>query len=320
MNLIQKSISKLDQLQRQHPALGFLFAVFKKYGDDEAGQRAALLTYFAFLSLFPLLLVLTTVLHIVFANNVEMQQRIIDAVTTYIPLIGDQLEVNIQASTATGIVLLVGILLTFYGARGIAESFRNAVNHIWQTPRVRRPGFPKGLLKSFSIIIVGGLGLILTPIIAGYAISFNHGWLTQAIALVITATMLFGLFILLGRTAQASARPIKDIWVGAAVSAVVLTILQVLGTYLLTHQLRHLDNLYGTFALVLGLLYWLYIQMQVVVLAIELDTVRVYRLWPRALDINKLTDQDRAAYRLYAERNAFHEEEQIGVTTKKRPN
>jgi hypothetical protein len=96
-------------------------------------------------------------------------------------------------------------------------------------------------------------------------------------------------------------------------------ILQALGTYLITHELKHFNNLYSTFAVVLGLLYWLFLQTQIIVYAIELDSVRVLGLWPRAINQEDLTPEDRKAYRLYAHRNRFHDEEEIEVTTKKRP-
>jgi YihY family inner membrane protein len=319
MKSIQKLINRFDRFQRRHPTFGFPLAIFKKYGDDEAGQHAALLAYYAFLALFPLLLVLTTLLRTFLRNDGELQQKILEHVTTYIPIIGDELQRNIHGTTSTGIALAVGTLLALFGARGIADSFRNTVNHVWQVPRLKRSSFPNGLIKSLSIIIVGGLGLLATPVIAGYAVSFNHAVVFKLLALFISASMLFGLFIILARTAQSIDRPVKDIWVGAAFAAITLLALQALGTYILTHELRHLNNLYGTFALVLGLLYWLFLQMQVVVFAIELDTVRVYELWPRSINHKRLTDQDRAAYRLYAHRNSFHDEEEIGVTTKKRP-
>jgi len=317
MKAIDRFINRLDRFQRRHRGLGFTFAVFKKYGDDEAGQHAALLTYYGFISLFPLLLVLTTVVKVLLRNDGELQRKILENATIYFPIIGDELQRNIHGG-ATGLVLVVGTLLTLFGARGIADSFRGAVNHVWQVPRVKRSGFPLGLAKSFTIIIVGGIGLLATPIIAGYTLSASHALFFKAIALLITAGMLFGLFVFLASTALSVKRPIKDLWVGAAVATVGLLILQSVGSYLLAHQLKHLNNLYGTFALVLGLMYWLFLQTQVVVLSIEVDTVRAYKLWPRAINSGRLTEQDRAAYRLYAHRNRFHVEEEIGVTTKKR--
>ncbi|MCA9324593.1 YihY/virulence factor BrkB family protein [Candidatus Saccharibacteria bacterium] len=317
MKQIQRIIDKFDAFQRRHGVLGFPIAVFKKYGDDEAGHYSALLAYYGFLSLFPLLLVLTTVTKVLLRNDGELQRKVLETATTYIPVIGDELQRNVH-NGATGLLLVVGTLLTLYGARGVADAFRGAVNHIWQVPRVKRVGFPAGLFKSVYIIIVGGLGILITPIVAGVAVSFSLPGVSRVVAVLVTAGMLFWLFVFLARTAQSVRRSLGEVWVGAAVATVGLVLLQALGTYILTHQLKHLNNLYGTFAIVLGLLYWLFLQMQVVVFAIEIDTVRAYKLWPRALNGQYLTDQDRAAYRLYAHRNRFHEEEEIGVTTKKR--
>jgi hypothetical protein len=98
-------------------------------------------------------------------------------------------------------------------------------------------------------------------------------------------------------------------------------ILQSVGGYLVAHQLNNLEDLYSTFALVLGLLFWLYLQTQLLLYAMEIDSVRVLKLWPRALDNKNRTEADKTAYRLYAQRNSWHPDDEIEVHegTKKRP-
>jgi YihY family inner membrane protein len=318
MNVIQKVVNRFDGFQRRHGFISFPLAVMRKYGEDEAGYRAALLAYYGFLSLFPLLLVLTTILKVLHSDN-ELRQRIIHHVTDYFPVIGNELSSNVHTLGNTGLTLAIGIVLTLYGARGVADVLRSTVNHVWQVPHNKRPGFPNSLFRSLGIIIFGGLGLIVAPIISGYTFGFGHNLFFRIWTLVLTAIFLFTIFQFVARAASAVRRPFKDVWVGSAVATVLLMILQALGTYLITHELKHFNNLYSTFAVVLGLLYWLFLQTQIIVYAIELDSVRVLGLWPRAINQEDLTPEDRKAYRLYAHRNRFHDEEEIEVTTKKRP-
>src|SRR5215831_2517047 len=78
--LVSRIIAWADRLQREHSVLGFPYAVIKKYGDDEGGRQAALITYYGFLSIFPLLLLGVAVLSRVLSDNPDLRQRLIDAI------------------------------------------------------------------------------------------------------------------------------------------------------------------------------------------------------------------------------------------------
>lgn len=306
MTFIQKTLHRLDTFQQQHSAVGFPLAVQKKYGEDQAGYRAALLTYYGFLSLFPLLLVLTSVLRIVLQHNPAVRQKIINSAYSYFPVVGTQLQHNIHGLGKNGIALVIGLILTFYGAKSVADAFRSGVNHVWQVPRDERTKFPLSTLKSFAVIIVGGAGLILAMLVAGYSTKSGNAALS-VLAVIISLIILFGLFSFLIKISLAVPANFKKLWIGAAVIAVALEILQVAGGYLVTHQLKHLDSLYGTFAVVLGLLFWIYLQAQVIFYALEIDSIRAFRLWPRGMVAETLTPADKRAFGLYVKRSQFVE-------------
>lgn len=316
MDFIQKRIAWFDAFQRRHPIIGFPYAVIKKYGDDEAGKQAALLAYYGFLSLFPLLLVLTTSLKLFLQNDSKLQQQILTDVTNYFPaVLGDTLQPS-QGLKGAGVALVIGVLLTLFGARGVADIFRGAVNHVWQVPVVKRGGFPVAIVRSLTIMVVGGIGLIAAPIISGYAVSFGHNIVFTLVGLLLTIVILFTVLLIVFHLALSVRRPSSELWVGALTAAVGLTILQSLGGLLITSHLRSLNSLYATFAVALGLLYWLYLQTQVLLYAMEIDSVRVLKLSPRSIDQKNLTPEDRIAFRLYAHRNRFHDEEEIDVRTR----
>jgi uncharacterized BrkB/YihY/UPF0761 family membrane protein len=157
MNIIQKITHRLDAFQQRHRLPAFTYAVVKKYGEDEAGYQAALLTYYGFLSLFPLLLILTTVTGILANSHPHLQSTLIRSMTDYFPVLGNQLSDHVHSLHKSGLALAVGILFTLYGARGVADVFRHGVNHIWQVPRVDRVGFPKSLFQSLGLLAVGVL-------------------------------------------------------------------------------------------------------------------------------------------------------------------
>src|SRR5580692_7156694 len=92
MNPIEKAVHRIDRFQQRHVVPAFVFGVMKKFGDDSAGSLAALMAYYGFLSLFPLLLVLTTILGLFFAHDAALQHRIIDSAVSQFPIVGNQLS------------------------------------------------------------------------------------------------------------------------------------------------------------------------------------------------------------------------------------
>src|SRR3954454_8403023 len=109
----ERILRSIDAFQQRNRPVGFLFAVVKKFGDDRAGMLAALLAYYGFLALFPLLLLLVTVLGFVLHDNPNLQQQVLDSALSDVPVLGDQIRTNIhaiQASPIVTVVALVGLL------------------------------------------------------------------------------------------------------------------------------------------------------------------------------------------------------------------
>lgn len=295
---MQKTIIGIDNWQQRHKASGFMYAVIKKYGEDHAGYQAALVTYYGFLSLFPLLLVLTTVGGIVGSHYPDLGNKLVDSVSNYFPVIGQSLNNSVHGSHKNGLALVLGTLLTLYGARGAADAFRHAVNQIWHVPQSSRSGFPKSLLRSFGLIFGGGGGFIAASIIAGWTAAAGHGLGFRLLSLLCNVIILFGVFMLILRLSLPLSFPRKAYQTGAAVSAVGFMILQLVGGLILAHQAKNLTSAYSAvFATTLGLLAWIYLQAQVIMYAVESDTVRYKRLWPRSLSGQRLTEVDKTLKR-----------------------
>lgn len=282
MNKIEKASQRLDGLQQGHRGLGFCLAVIKKYSDDQAGYKAALLTYYTFLSLFPLLLLLTTLTDGLVGSNSPLGHTIINSLTGYFPLLGNQLSSHVHGLHSNGLALAAGILFTLYGTRGVADAFRHGVQEVWLIPKSQQDGFPKSLLKSFAVVVIGGLGFIAAAIISDVTAS-GHGALLRAVAVFINLFMLFWLFEFLLNFSLPRHVTVKQIRAGAATAAVGLVLLQTIGTFILRHELKSLDALYSTFAIGLGLLFWIYLQAQLLYYAVEIAVVSNYKLYPRSL-------------------------------------
>jgi len=302
VNPAERLARRADSYQQRHAWLAFPVAAWKKFGDDQAGNLAALIAYYAFVSLFPLMLVLVTVLDIMLRGNTALRQRVVTAVGSY-PVIGPQLK-GVHPLQETGIALVIGLVLTFLGARGVANAAQNALNSAWLVPFASRPGFPLNQIRSIALILVVGLGEIATIILSGFAGSAGHvlGGAAGRIGAIVVSLVLNVLLFWAGfRLATASAVSTRELRLGAVIAAIAWQALQLLGGYFLTHSLHRSSALYGVFGVVLGLLAWLYLQAQLTLYAVEINVVKARRLWPRSLVPPPLTPQDVTAYQLYAQ-------------------
>jgi membrane protein len=301
MKLLDNLIDRADDIQRRTPALAFPLAVWKKFTDDQAGDLAALIAYYTFVAIFPLLLVLLTLLDVVLRHNPELRQNLISSALSAYPVLGPQIKSNVSPLHSTGIALAVGVAGAAFGARGIAMAMQNALNTVWAVPQDRRPAFPWSMLRGVALIAVIGIGQIVTVSLSGIAGGLGH-LLTGVSAEVGTIALAFvlnvGVFWLAFRLATAAEVSWRELFLGAVLSAASWQVLQLLGGFIVGRTLQRSSALYGVFGIVLGLLAWLYLQAQISLYAAEVCTVRSWRLWPRGLRPPP-TDQDRRAYERY---------------------
>lgn len=299
MNPIERSVRAVDAWQQRHRVSGFVFAVIKKFGDDQAGNQVALLTYFAFLATFPLLLALVGILGIVLRGHPALEQRIVDSALSEFPVIGTQLHSQLGLSSLhhAGPALIIGIIGAVLGSRGLANAVQNALNTLWAVPKVSRPGFPWNYLRSFGLLALLGIGAVLTAAtaaVAGIGSFLGLSGLPIHFATSVLSTVVYAaLFLAAFRLATAKSVASRDLLPGAIMSAVVWQILLSVAGLVVSHYLAHAQAIAGLFGTVLGLLAWFGLQATVTIYAIEADIVRVRRMWPRSLTQPPLTAADK---------------------------
>jgi YihY family inner membrane protein len=283
---MRRLLHAVDRFQQRHRALAFPVAVYRKFSHDQAGSLAALISYYAFVSTFPLLLVLVTLLGMVLSGSPRLQADVLNSALSEFPVIGQQLRTNVHSLGRSGLGLVIGLVLTFIGARGVANAMQNAMNQVWQVPRGKRPGFPASWLRSFALIAIIGLGVIITTVLSGVSSWSGHTFLGswgRVLGIALSLVLNIGLFWLGLHVATAAEVTWRQLRLGAILSAIVWQVLQFIGGYVIAHVLRHASELYGTFGLVLGLLAWFHLQAQLTLYAVEADVVRARKLWPRSL-------------------------------------
>ncbi|HTA03074.1 MAG TPA: YihY/virulence factor BrkB family protein [Streptosporangiaceae bacterium] len=293
-------VHAVDRAQQTRPWLAVAVATWKKFSDNKAGNLAALIAYYAFASLFPLLLVAYTILDLIARSNAKLAKRLTTALHQY-PVVGTHLSAGPhQGLTKTGFALVIGILLTIYAGRGVATAIQNAMNTVWGVPQFRRPNFPKSLLRSLGLIAVLGPGEIVTIALSSVAGGTGHvgGVLAKIAAVAVSLLLNIVLFWLSFRLATSKEVSSRDMRLGVILAAVAWQILQYIAGTFIGHAT---NSAYGVFGIVLGLLAWFYLQAQITLYVVELDVVRARRLWPRSLVPPPLTDADMEAYQMYAE-------------------
>ncbi len=308
-------IARLDAFQRRHPAVGFPLAVLYKFFDDQGSYLAALIAYYGFVSLFPLLLLSTTILGFVLQGDPALQREILDSALSQFPVIGADLGTpDVIGGGATGVV--IGIVGSLYGGLGVATAIQNAMNVAWAVPRNSRPNPFKSRGLSVVLLLIVGLSVIATTALTALATAA-----AVVPALVIGASVLLnaGVFVVAFRFAAARPLSVRDVAPGAITAAVAWQALQSFGAAYVQNVVQGSSATNGTFALVLGLLAFLYLASFVVVLCVELNVVRVEGLHPRALltpftDDVELTRGDERAYTGLARKERTKGFERVDVT------
>ena len=320
---MRRRVERLDGFQRRHPALGFPLAVLYKFVDDQGIYLAALITYYGFLSLFPLLLLLASAVGFLLQNDPVWQARVIDSTISQFPIIRDELAdpKGLQGSTAA---VVVGGLIALYGALGVAQAIQNAMNAAWAVPRNRRPNPIRARLRSLLLLLTAGLAVLAATVLSGIVSSASAYGIEPSGLLRVGATVasiVLNAMVLVIVFRVATARPLRkrDVLLGAFIAAVLWQLLQLFGTAYVGYIFKGASTTYGVFALVFGLLAWIFLAALSLVVCVELNVVRAKRLYPRALmtvftDNVDLTEADKQAYADAAAAQRLKEFERITVT------
>jgi uncharacterized BrkB/YihY/UPF0761 family membrane protein len=308
-----------DRFQRRHAWLGFPVAVVYKFFDDFGTYLSAILTYYAFVSLFPLLLIATTVLSVVLRGDQHLQHELLTSALKSFPVINQELgEPKHLSGGPAG--LIIGIIGSVYGALGVAQAFQYASNTMWVIPRDSRPNPLRARGRSLVLLAVMGLGILATTSLSILseggvgALGTTEKYLAIAASVLINAAVAIFAF----RWAPARRLAIRQVLPGAISAAVFWQLLQTFGVIYVRHVIAHASESNKIFAFVLGLLAYLFLTAVTLLLSVEVNVVRVNRMYPRALltpftDNVILTPGDRRAYARQAKAQRSKRFERIEV-------
>ncbi len=290
---VTDTLHALDRRQQKLRGVRFAAAVYKKFSDDGAGQLAALIAYYAFVSIFPLLLVFVTILGFVLQGNPSDQEKIVKGTLGQFPVLSDSLKLH--ALKGSGVALAIGVVGTLLAGLGVTSAAQNAFNGIWHVPYKSRPNFIFTRLRSLGVLAMLGTLTIISTTAAGFVGASSHGAVAVIGGVVVAFVVNVALFMTAFKLLTALELGWRELLPGVIVAAILWQLLQHLGGYYVDHTLKHTQPLYGTFAVVLGLLAWLYLGAQLVIFAAEINVVKSRALWPRSFFSEPLLDADRRA-------------------------
>ena len=305
-----RPIRKLDSYQQEHAWLAIPVAVVRKFSDDQAGNLAALVAYYALVSLYPLLLVMTTILGFVFQHNLSAQHAIEKSVLGQFPVV--HLTISTGALTGKVSSLVIGLSVSLFGALGVTGAAQNAFDRVWAVPFKDRPDFLKSRLRGLALFAVLGLLFVVATVVTGFT-SGIHGPPGKLAAVAGGLLLDFGLFFAAFRFLTANSIPTRDLWIGVGVSAAFWSVLQYFGGYYVNHVVRHTSPLGSTFATVIGFIVFLHLGAFVTLYATEINVVLERKLWPRSLIGPPDAPADEQTLTALAKVEERHDTEQVEV-------
>jgi membrane protein len=311
-------VDKVDRAQRERSVFGFPIATLFKFFDDQGAYLSAIISFYALIAIFPLLLLATTIFGFILQGNSELQERVLDSALSTFPIIGDELgrPDSLQGSKVSTVV---GILTAMYGSLGLGQALQNALNVAWSVPRNQRPNPVLLRLKSLALLAIVGTSVLAIAIVStlgsetevfGPRLDSTLRWTVRLVTVLLT-----GLLTLVFRLAAARRHHLGRAAPGAFTVAVLWQGLQYVGTEYTTRVLAETGGMTAIFGVVLGLIGIIYIAAIVGVLGMEVNVVLARRLWPRSVravfvDRGELTDADRRAYASYV-RAQMHKRAEI---------
>ncbi len=306
----KRAANRVDDFQQQHQTLGFPIAVWRKFSEDQGGNLAALIAYWAFFSLFPLLLVAVTVMGFVGVGSGTFQ-----SVISTFPLVGT----NVSGLSGSWWALGVGIATALWSGLAVVKVTQTAFDSVWEIPMADRPSFLKKLLSGLKSLVVLGLGFIVSLGLSGVATGGKAihvslpVWARVLVGACAIALDVFG-FCLAYRWLTKRELSFHDVLPGAVFAGVLFFFLELAGSALVTHGSQGHTGAAAQVSLVLGMLWWFALQATVVIYGAEINVVRVEQLWPRGLVDAPDTPADHRAYQAYAQEKTYRPNQSVDTS------
>ncbi|MEP7200979.1 MAG: YihY/virulence factor BrkB family protein [Ilumatobacteraceae bacterium] len=257
---------------------------FRKH---RSGRNAALISHFAFLSVFPLLLVFTTVLGFVLQSHPKLRADIIDSALEQLPFVGQQIADDPSKLNGHAVVLVVGLMAALWGGMKAFIAVHNALDDIDERPLDHRSNLVITRLRALLGMAYIGGAQVATAILASLAGVTRVGIISRILLLIFTAAINIGVLTLSYRWLRSAWPSWRRVFPGAIVAGVLFAILQLVGVAIVGRAIANASPVYGTFASVIGLLSWLSLHSIIALAGAELNRALVTEEPPQPPDCDQ---------------------------------
>jgi uncharacterized BrkB/YihY/UPF0761 family membrane protein len=305
-------VGAVDRWQRRTPWAGVPYAVMKKFGDDNANLLVVALAWYGFTAIFPLLLVMMTVLGSIGAQS--LGTGILNTLHQF-PVIGTSFNPADPSSLhGSTLGLVIGLIGLIYGAQGVTQTAQQAMATVWHIPQTQRTGFLPRLGRSMAGLVTIGGAFLVNAFLTSYVTGGTTNYAIRIPVLLGLLLLNVLLYFVSFTTLTAKAIGPRGLLPGAILGAVAFTALITVGTGLMTHQLKNASSTYGAFGSVIGIVTLLLLLAKLSMYAAELNPVLSRRLYPRALPLGgEPTDADEHVLASLAYAEQRRDDEVIGV-------
>ena len=299
---IRPLLRRLDRWQRRRAWVAFPVAVARKFADDRASRHAVRIAYYAFFSVFPLLLAFVSIVGFVLQGDPGRRDDILNSAYAEMPVVGPLVRSDIGTIGGSGVALAVGIGVALWAGLGITLALGQALDATWNVSPVDQLGYIGRRLRGLAVLVTAGLAIVASSVLSGAVTSGRVGgdaWTAAAglaLSLAVDAIALLAAFRLLASERHS----VRELLPGVIVATLGMLVLQTLGGWYVSNAIARASDTYGLFATVIGVLSWLSLAAQLVLIAAEVNAVAALRLWPRSLT-GAPTAADTRALEQYAE-------------------
>lgn len=318
MSAVKERIAKLDEAQQRKPALGIPIATVKKFSEDRSANLAAMIAFWAFFSIFPLMLATVTLLGYVLPE--QDKTRVLADIAEYIPLL--------DVSTISGLdgnvlALSIGLASALWSGLAVVRVAEEAFNAVWEVPLVERPKFVEQTRRALLALLTIGTGLIASTMMIGFvsgdSAPVDLGPFSVLLAFAAAIVVDIAIFVLAFRLLTDRDLSTRDVLPGAVFAGVCFWLLQSLASVIITRHLSSAESTYGTFATVITMLWWFYLQAQLTLLGAQINVVLKRHYYPRGLLDAPSTEADHRLLEDFAEERQLDDEQEISSRIVKQP-
>ncbi len=266
---------RVVRLRARYPAVDVAVETLDGWRRHLSGRNAALLAFWGFLSIFPLLLAATTILGFALEGNPDLQRDLVDGALAEVPVLGEQLRDDPASLDGNIWLLLFGLLGALWSSTKALVGLQGALDDVWEVDIDDRDGLPVLRGKALAGLLAIGASLIATTVISGIVNAAGLPGISRILLVLATALIQIVVIASMYRFLTAAETSWAMVWPGAVTAGILFAIIQHFSTGIVGRITANASDTYGQFALVLGIVTWLSLLAMTALMCAELNAARV---------------------------------------------